>query len=77
MATIEQVMADYGGAGKGQLVNDARLLWTMIWQSWIKIQADLLPPIQGKLRSFWYQVVKPFYCRHELLEHGHSSRSTG
>jgi hypothetical protein len=77
LATTEQVMADYGSAGKGQLVNDARLLRTMIWQSWIKIQADLLPPIQGNLRSFWYQVVKPFYRRHELLEHGRSPRSTG
>ena len=77
LATTEQVMADYGSAGKGQLVNDARLLRTMIWQSWIKIQADLLPPVQGNLRSFWYQVVKPFYRRHELLEHGRSPRSTG
>ena len=49
----------------------------MIWQSWIKIQATLMSSIDGNLRSFWYQVVKPFYRRHNLLEHGRSPRSTG
>jgi len=76
-ATTEQVLEEFGLPAKGQLVNDARLVRTIIWQSWIKIQAELLAPIEGNLRSFWYQVVKPFYRRHNLLEHGRSPRSTG
>lgn len=74
-------MAEYpapaGGKDDAPQINDARLLRTMIWQSWIKIQASLMLPIEGNLRSYWYQVVKPFYRRHNLLEHGRSPRSTG
>ena len=80
-ATTEQVLAEYpapaGGKDDAPQINDARLLRTMIWQSWIKIQASLMLPIEGNLRSYWYQVVKPFYRRHNLLEHGRSPRSTG
>lgn len=76
-ATTEQVVAEFPSTSKKQLINDARLLRTMVWQSWIKIQASLMQPIDGNLRSFWYQVVKPFYRRHNLLEHGRGARSTG
>jgi len=77
-ATTEQVVAEFPSTAKGQLINDARLLRTMVWQSWIKIQAKLMLAIDGNLRSFWYQVVKPFYRRHNLLEHGRSPlKSTG
>lgn len=79
-ATTEQVMAEYpspDSTDKEQAINDARLLRTMVWQNWIKILASLMLPIDGNLRSFWYQVVKPFYRRHNLLEHGRSPKSTG
>ena len=75
-ATTEQVLAAFGTARKGQLVNDARMVRTIIWQSWIKIIGELLLPIDGNLSSFWYQIVKPFYRRHNLLEHGRSPRSS-
>ena len=80
-ATTEQVVAEYPASSSAEKetggVNDARLLRTMIWQSWIKIQAALMLSIDGNLRSFWYQVVKPFYRRHNLLEHGRGPKSTG
>lgn len=76
-ATTEQVLAEYPSTSKDQLVNDARLLRTMVWQNWVKIQATLILPIEGNLRSFWYQIVKPFYRRHNLLEHRRHPRSTG
>ena|GEM_PF-3836605 len=76
-ATTEQVVAEYPSTAKDQLLNDARLLRTMIWQSWIKIQAALMLPIDGNLRSFWYQIVKTFYIRHNLLQHGRYTKSTG
>ena len=76
-ATTEQVLVEYRSPDKDQLINDSRLLRTMTWQSWIKIQATLMLPVDGNLRSFWYQVVKPFYRRHNLLEHGRSPKSTG
>ena len=83
-ATTQQVVDEFPSLAKAEgsdddapQINDARLLRTMIWQSWIKIQASLMLPIEGNLRSYWYQVVKPFYRRHNLLEHGRSPRSTG
>lgn len=50
-----------------QRVNDNRLLLTLIWQYWLLIQMGEEEPVRGNLRSFWYQVVEPFYRQHQLL----------
>ncbi|MFN8608568.1 MAG: hypothetical protein U0931_13605 [Vulcanimicrobiota bacterium] len=82
-AATEQILAEYPAPAGSKddegtpEINDSRLLRTMIWQSWVKIQASLMLSIDGNLRSFWYQVVKPFYRRHNLLEHGRGPKSTG
>lgn len=68
-ATTEEVMAVFGNGQDGQIaVNDSRLVRTMLWQSWIKIQAEVDDPVDGNIRSYWYQRVEPFYRRHDLLD---------
>ena len=47
-------------------INDTGLCRTWIWQSWIKIQAGVADPVNGNLRSYWYQIVEPFYNTHSL-----------
>ena len=47
-------------------INDTGLCRTWIWQSWIKIQAGVVDPVNGNLRSYWYQTVEPFYNTHSL-----------
>ncbi len=48
-------------------INDNRLLLTLIWQWWLLILMGSADPVRGNLRSFWYQVVEPFYREHRLL----------
>ncbi len=48
-------------------INDNRLLLTLIWQWWLLILMSEADPVRGNLRSFWYQVVEPFYREHRLL----------
>ena len=76
-ATTQEILEAFGPgvAPKGQLVNDSLLLRTMVWQSWIRIQAALEEPVEGNLRSYWYQTVEPFYRRHQLLDDSRSPRS--
>ena len=67
-ATTEEVLAVFGNGEGGSLsVNDSRLVRTMLWQSWIKIQAEVDDPVDGNIRSYWYQRVEPFYRKHDLL----------
>ncbi len=49
-------------------VDDARLIRTFIWQSYLMIKAGELSPVKGNLRSFWYRDLRPFYKNHNLLE---------
>ncbi len=68
-ATTEEVMLVFGNGQNGAVsVNDSRLIRTMLWQSWIKIQAGVDDPVDGNIRSYWYQRVEPFYRKHDLLE---------
>jgi len=70
-ASKKEIMAWFGARATGRpdknKVNDTRLLYTMIWQSWVKIQADVEDPVEGNVRSYWYQTVEPFYQYHNLL----------
>jgi hypothetical protein len=49
-------------------VNDARLMRTFIWQTWLRIKTKELPPVRGNLRSFWYRYLEPFYLKHDLVK---------
>lgn len=49
-------------------VNDAGLVRTYLWQSWILMGLGQVEPIDGNLRSFWYQRLEPFYRRHGLVD---------
>ena len=49
-------------------VNDAGLVRSYLWQSWILIGLGQVEPIDGNLRSFWYQRLEPFYRRHGLVD---------
>lgn len=55
-------------------INDTGLCRTLIWQTWIKIQANVLESVNGNLRSFWYQIVDPFYNTHLLWPPGAFAR---
>lgn len=52
---------------RGAGVDDQRLIRTYLWQSWILMQLGDIEPVGGNIRSFWYQRLKPFYRRHNLL----------
>ncbi|MFH1451018.1 MAG: hypothetical protein ABIF89_00185 [bacterium] len=49
-------------------VDDARLIRSFIWQSYLMIKAKELKPLQGNLRSFWYRELRPFLKNNNLLE---------
>ncbi len=49
-------------------VNDSKLIYTLIWQSYLKLKVKELEPFGGNLRTFWYEVQHPFFKNHDLLE---------
>lgn len=49
-------------------LNQARVTRTFIWQCWIKIKAGELDPVEGNIRSFWYQYLEDFYRGHNLFK---------
>ncbi|MEQ8191833.1 MAG: hypothetical protein ABRQ39_27965 [Candidatus Eremiobacterota bacterium] len=49
-------------------VNDARLIRTFIWQSYLMIKSDELEPMKGNMRTFWYRELGPFLKYHGLYE---------
>jgi hypothetical protein len=49
-------------------VNDAMLMRTLIWQVFLLTLAGQRAPLEGNLRSCWYQIVEPFYTMKQLLE---------
>jgi len=49
-------------------VNDSRLIYTFIWQCFLKIKAGELNPVKGNLRSFWYKEFGPLMKEHNLVE---------
>ena len=49
-------------------VNDSRLIYTLIWQCYLKIKSGELSPLMGNLRSFWYRELGPFLKYHNLFE---------
>ena len=49
-------------------VNDSRLIYTFIWQCYIKIKAGQLNPIMGNMRSFWYKELGPLMKRHNIVQ---------
>lgn len=63
-ATLRQVFPEPKHPDR---INDNRLLLTMIWQTWLLVLMGEMEPVRGNLRSFWYQVVEPFYREHKLL----------
>ena len=52
---------------RGSGVDDSELIRTYLWQSLISILIGTVEPIGGNVRSLWYQRLKPFYRRHQLL----------
>ena len=48
-------------------LNDAMLMRTLIWQQYLLTLDGQKDPLEGNLRSFWYQVVEPFYTKNNLL----------
>jgi hypothetical protein len=71
-ASSEEIMKWFGAKASPKRpdknkVNDTRLLYTMIWQSWVKIQVGVEDPVEGNVRSYWYQTAEPFYQFHDLL----------
>lgn len=69
LATTAEVMALFPGTSDERpgSVNDARLIRTFLWQLWLKIKAKHSPPVQGNIRSTWYQALEPFYQKHDLI----------
>lgn len=49
-------------------VNDARLIRTFIWQSYLKIKAHELTPMKGNMRTFWYRELGPLLKDHGLYD---------
>lgn len=49
-------------------VNDSRLIYTFIWQCYLKIKAGELSPLMGNLRSFWYRELGPLLKYHHIFE---------
>lgn len=60
LATTAEVMALFPGTSDERpgSVNDARLIRTFLWQLWLKIKAKHSPPVQGNIRSTWYQALE-------------------
>lgn len=65
-ATTTEVKTWFHRPSNKNGINDTGLCRTMIWQTWIKILAAVVEPVNGNLRSFWYQIVEPFYNTHCL-----------
>lgn len=65
-ASTTEVRLWFGRPSNKNGINDTGLCRTMIWQSWVKILASLVEPVNGNLRSYWYQTVEPFYNTHSL-----------
>lgn len=51
-------------------LNATLLLKNIIWQAYQKIQAGQAEPVEGNIRSFWYQNVKPVLSRLGLKTSG-------
>jgi hypothetical protein len=49
-------------------VNDARLIRTFIWQSYLMIKSDELTPMKGNMRTFWYRELGPLLKHHGIYE---------
>ena len=48
-------------------INDTLLMYTLVWQTGLLIDAGVEEPIRGNQRSFWYQTVEPLYTNAGLL----------
>ena len=53
---------------KADGVNDARLIRTFIWQSYLMIKSHELTPMKGNMRTFWYRELGPLLKDHGLYE---------
>ncbi len=51
-------------------VNNRLLVFTLIWQIFLKILSEELAPPEGNIRGVWYGKTDPLYTRHGLYEHG-------
>jgi len=49
-------------------VDDARLIRTFIWESFLMIRAGELKPMKGNMRSFWYRELGPFLKDNDIFE---------
>lgn len=69
LATTQEVLALFPGDSSERpgSVNDSRLIRTFLWQLWLKIKARQAPPVEGNIRSTWYQALEPFYHKHDLI----------
>ncbi len=51
-------------------VNNRLLVFTLIWQIYLKILSRELRPPGGNIRGVWYDKTDPLYTQHGLYEHG-------
>lgn len=57
-------------------LNDTGLMRMYVWQAWIKVLAEEMLPIDGNLRSMWYQHIDPYWRKHGLLPNEMRRRSS-
>jgi len=55
-------------AGTRQTLNDRRTIRALAWQLAMRISSDVLPPLDGNMRTAWYKFIEPFYLDKELLD---------
>lgn len=49
-------------------LNHTAMLKTLVWQKFGLRLCDDIEPINGNIRTFWYQHVDPFYSHHKLYK---------
>lgn len=66
-ATTAELYAWFGKGPDSKEINETGLMRMYVWQAWVKVLAGELAPIEGNLRSMWYQHIDPFWRKHGLL----------
>ena len=63
---IEKIR-EYFKDEKEKGINDSLLVTSLIWQSFVLIEARVIDPMNGNMRSFWYRELRPFLVKNGLL----------
>jgi hypothetical protein len=54
----DELVANFGAVSSGRVLV-AKVIKNVIWQAYERISSKAEPPIEGNIRTFWYQWVKP------------------